>query len=283
MRILVIITLITIGYIGRAYDINRMEVQKDEDAYFPIKRRISGRFNRFFQHYKKHYKIIRRRAVLECYAILLNGLLFVVTASIVGLINGNMGFLHSTPFMIWIGFTVLQIPLWEIGVKIYIKCCILFKKERIQFPVSDPDKSILELSELATPAIDKIIISENIYLLNAYKTIYCLRDKGEYNRVVYYMDPPWDPGMQVHFFDKKGNERFSNYFWTLECDKEQLTALQPGTSITRVKELDPNGYYGETPYGYTGRISLHCTNDGFWIEIRYNHYGNIEEISSELI
>lgn len=283
MKTLLVVIAFTIMFSGRAYDISRMNEQKDEDAFFSLKRRIPGRLNRLFPHYKNHYKIIRRRAVLECYAILLNGLLFVATATIVGLINGNMGFLHSTPFTIWIGFTVLQIPLWEIGVKIYIKCCILFKKERIQLPVSDPNKSILELSALATPAIDKIIISENIYLLNAYKTIYCLRDKGEYNRVAYYMDPPWAPAMQVHFYDKKGNERFSNLLWRLGCDKEQLTALQPGTSITKVKELDPNGYYGETPYGYTGRISLHCTNDGFWIEIRYNHYGNIEEISCELI
>ena len=167
-----------------------------------------------------------------------------------------------------------------------IKTLILLKKERIKLPISPKDKSIFELEKDAEhfASIYDPIDDSNIYILNAYKPIYCLRDMGDYYRVAYFNEILNDHrSIIIYLFDKNGQKLLYEEINKPALAKEQFLELKPGTLVSEVKEMDPQGIYNGFQKNSTDKRSLHITKDGYFIEIRYDYFSRITEVLFELI
>ena len=197
-----------------------------------------------------------------------------------------MRFLYSSFFFFFLLFTGFQILLWDLGVFVYIKILILRKKERIKLPESPKNKSILELEKTAEhyASIYDPIDTSNIYVLNAYKPIYCLRDKGDYYRVAYFDEIVKDyQSIILYLFDKNGQKLLYEEVHNPVLGKEAFLELKPGTLIIEVKEMDPKGIYSGFQKSSADRKSWHITNDWCFIEIRYDYFSRIQEVLCELV
>ncbi len=276
-----------IGYVAvisllsflRAAGINYKDYQKNEDAFFPIRRIKVGKIGRIIGI----TPIIRERTIWECGEILLNCIVYYVVVALKKQ-SGSTDFLLSREFICWDVFTTFQLLIWEIVVFLHIKVCISKKKQRIKIPVSPDDKNIFELEKeaLSVPFISTGFSTENMYKLNAYIPIYCLRDKGDYYRVAYF-DKLIANTICIHYYDKSGNEMFKACFFSPRNRKEQFVQLKSGTLYSQVCEMDPGGCYEGVPRNAKGKKSLHCSSDGFFIEIYYDYDNQIQEIVYELI
>lgn len=278
----IFVGVMTFASYYRTVTINHTGYQKEEDAYFPIQRRDESIIGRELLG----TSIIRKRTVWECIEILTNGLIFIATILINTRIQGKPVFLYSNTILWWYAFTAFQIGIWELGVFIYIKILKYHKKERIKLPVSPKDKSIFELEKNAEhyASIYDPIDDSNIYVLNAYKPIYCLRDKGDYYRVAYFNEILNDhQSIILYLFDKNGQKLLYEEVCKPFLKKEDYLELQPGTVISDVKELDPKGIYSGFQKSSTDRRSLHIAKDGYLIEIQYDYFSRIQEVKCELI
>ena len=278
----IFVVILTAGLYYRTVTINKVGYQKQEDAYFPIYRRDESTIGRELVG----TKIIRERTIWECIAILVNGIIFIATILIKAKLKGQTEFLYSKTFSWWFAFTLLQIGIWELGIFIYIKILILRKKERIKLPESPKDKSIFELEKTAEhyASIYDPIDDSNIYVLNAYKPIYCLRDKGDYYRVAYFDEIVNDhQSVILYLFDKNGHKLLYDEVHEPTLGKEAFLELKPGTLVSEVKEMDPKGIYSGFQKNSTDKRTLHITNDGYFIEIRYDYDYRIQEVVCELI
>ena len=256
--------------------------QKDEDAYFRIYKRDECPIGRALIG----TKIIRERTIWECIAILINGIVFIATILIETKIKGQVEFLYSKTFNWWFAFTVLQIGIWELGLYIYIRFLIFRKKERIKLPESPKNKSILELEKTAEhyASIYDPIDDSNIYVLNAYRPIYCLRDKGDYYRVAYFDEIVNDhQSVILYLFDKNGQKLLYEEVHNPVLGKEDFLELKPGTLVSEVKEMDIRGIYSGFQKSSTDKRSLHITNDWHFIEIHYDYDYRIQEVVCELL
>ena len=65
--------------------------------------------------------------------------------------------------------------------------------------------------------------------------------------------------------------------------REAFLELKPGTLVSEVKEMDPKGIYNGFQKNSTDKRSLHCTNDGYFIEVYYDYDYRIQELGCELI
>ncbi len=266
--------IVTIGIIYRAQTISSRNYLKDEDAFIPIKRK------------EGEVGIIRGRVPWECAGMLLNGILFIITILIKTKIQGQTDFLYSNIVFLWIMFTGFLVPLWDLGVYIYIRILIKRKKERIKLPESPKDKSILELEKTAEhyASIYDPIDDSNIYVLNAYKPIYCLRDKGDYYRVAYFDEIVNDhQSVILYLFDKNGQKLLYEEVHNPTLGKEAFLELKPGTLVSEVKEMDIRGIYSGFQKSSTDKRSLHITNDWHFIEIHYDYDYRIQEVVCELL
>lgn len=274
MSVVCFILVATMASFYRAATINHGEYQKNEDAYFPIRRK------RFM-----HEKIIRERTIWECGGILLNAIVFIVIMYIKKRNLGNSNFLFTKRFIAWYVYTAFQVLFWDVGVFVYLKIASK-KKQRIILPESPKDKSIFELEKTAEyyASIYDPIDDSNIYVLNAYKPIYCLRDKGDYYRVAYFNEILNDhQSIVLYFFDKNGQKLLYEEVYEPFLEKDAFLELQPGTSITAVKEMDPKGIYSGFQQSSTDKRSLHIAKNGYIIEIHYDYFSRIQEVLCELV
>ena len=256
--------------------------QKDEDTYIPIYRRDESTIGRALIG----TKIIRERTIWECIAILINGIVFIATILIETKIKGQVEFLYSKTFNWWFAFTVFQVGIWELGLFIYIRFLIFRKKERIKLPESPKDKSIFDLVKTAEhyASIYDPIDDSNIYVLNAYRPIYCLRDKGDYYRVAYFDEIVKDyQSIILYLFDKNGQKILYEEVHNPTLGKEAFLELKPGTLVSEVKEMDIRGIYSGFQKSSTDKRSLHITKDWYFIEIRYDYFFRIQEVLCELV
>ena len=253
---------------------------KDEDAFFPIKRRKLGEIGK-----RLHLlPIVRVRAVWSRIIAFVNALVFCTVVIISKKTSGNIDFVLSNKFRYWIIFTAALPLIVKLGFYICIRYKLFKKCERIKLPESPKEENIKELAVSAVPALKKNFPVYNIYVLNAYKPIYCLRSKSGYNRVAYYDDiySPLMNSVWVHFFSPEGYRKQSYFFALHENvrDKNQFQELRRGTLLPQVQEMDPGGCYEEV---WNHRKSFHCTSDGYWIEISYDSENKVQEVSCELL
>ena len=274
MSVVCFVLVATMASFYRVATINHGEYQKNEDAYFPIRRK------RFI-----HEIIIRERTICECGGILLNAMVFIAIVYIKKTYLGNTNFLFTKRFIVWYIYTSFQVLFWDIGVFVYLKIASK-KKERIKLPESPKDKSIFDLVKTAEhyASIYDPIDDSNIYVLNAYKPIYCLRDKGDYYRVAYFDEIVKDyQSIILYLFDKNGQKILYEEVHDPVLGKEAFLGLKSGTLISEVKEMDPRGIYSGFQKSSSDKRSLHITKDWYFIEIRYDYFFRIQEVLCELV
>ena len=94
---IIFVVVMTLASFYRAATVNFREYQKEEDAFFPIRRMPNWKILR-----KLHFDlIVRERTIWECAGIVLNGFIFIATILIKTQLLGHTRFLYSTFFIIW--------------------------------------------------------------------------------------------------------------------------------------------------------------------------------------
>lgn len=167
-------------------------------------------------------------------------------------------------------------------VLLLVACILSFDSAKNKLEVSPKDKTVFELVT-KTYSYEQLkdiwMCADTITELNEKYSIECLREtNGEY-RAVY----AGKNNYTALFFDIDG-KMTGGWVYKISPKKSEFADIREGMTVSEVQEIDPFGWY---MFLYSGsdlpKISMHFTQDGYLLTIKYDDSCKIVDIRVELI
>lgn len=161
------------------------------------------------------------------------------------------------------------------------KTKVIKEEANLQVQISPSDQSLMELSTktYTNAELEEIAgFKGNIEDLDKAYPIECVRE-GENYQVSYL----GEKRVAILLYEKEGEHLLGRTYSTFKSRSDFLK-IEVGDTLEDVQAVDPNGFYS---FLYTGinwpRLSEHCTEDGYMIQIQYDRENVVIRITESMI